>query len=208
MYEQHKPHAGQTGLSGATTPGQEAQAIQLIVFKLSDEEFGADIDQVREIIRRTVVTPIPDSPDFIKGVTNVRGEIAVVIDLKSRFFLPSDKNVLEKHIVMTQQEQNLFGLMVDEVTEVLRMQPSGIKPTPELVTRIDRSYISGVITIDDRLIMLLDLAKVLSEAELQKLNEIGVRRRQMIDPAKAGAKAEMGDETRGETSATAAVALV
>jgi len=66
---------------------EEGKIIQLIVFNLGDEEFGADIAQVREIIRKGAVTPIPDSPDFIKGVTNVRGEIAVVIDLKRRFFL-------------------------------------------------------------------------------------------------------------------------
>ena len=66
---------------------EQGKIIQMIVFHLEDEEFGADIAQVREIIRRGAITPIPDSPDFIKGVTNVRGEIAVVIDLKRRFVL-------------------------------------------------------------------------------------------------------------------------
>ena len=83
---------------------EQGKIIQLIVFHLGDEEFGADIAQVREIVRRGVITPIPDSPDFIKGVTNVRGEIAVVIDIKRRFFLRTKKDVDEKHIVMTEQE--------------------------------------------------------------------------------------------------------
>jgi purine-binding chemotaxis protein CheW len=162
---------------------EKGKAIQLIVFQLGDEEFGADIAQVREIIRRDVVTPIPDSPDFIKGVSNVRGEIAVVIDLKRRFFLRSNNEVEEKHIVMTEQEKNLFGLMVDEVSEVLRITQAEIKTTPELVTRIDRIYISGVLTLENRLIMILDLQKVLSEEELEKLSEIRLRHRATIEKA-------------------------
>jgi purine-binding chemotaxis protein CheW len=198
-----QPHEGEARSRRAATHREEDKVIQLIVFKLADEEFGADIDQVREIIRRTVITPIPDSPDFIKGVTNVRGEIAVVINLKSRFFLPAREGLEERHIVMTEQEKNLFGLMVDEVTEVLRMPRGAIKTTPELVTRIDRVYISGVITINNRLIMLLDLAKVLSEAELKKLSEVGARRRQLMGHAKEKAEQEHEEEMASETSVEA-----
>ena len=163
---------------------QEAgKLIQLIIFQLGDEEFGSDIAQVREIIRKGSITPIPDSPDFIQGVTNVRGEIAVVIDLKKRFFLRAKKDVEEKHIVMTEQDNNLFGLMVDEVSEVLRIPQTDIKATPELVTRIDRIYISGVLTLENRLIMILDLKKVLSEEELAKLSEIRIRHRETIEKA-------------------------
>ena len=171
--------------------------VQLIVFKLADQEFAAEIDQVREIITRTAITPIPDSPDFIKGVTNVRGEIAVVIDLRSRFFLPAQDGQEERHVVMTEQEKNLFGLMVDEVTEVLRMPRDTIKATPEVVTRIDRLYISGVITISNRLIMLLDLSKVLSEAELKKLSDVGAQHRQTIDRSTARAEAEQVQDAAG-----------
>lgn len=154
---------------------EEAKINQLIVFNLGDEEFGAEIGQVREIIRAGTITPIPDSPQFIKGVSNVRGEITVIIDLKKRFFLPAKKQIEGKHIIITEQEKNLFGLMVDEVTEVLRIPETDIKPTPELVTRIDRVYISGVLTLEGRLIMLLDLTKVLSEGELARLTEISKR---------------------------------
>ena len=184
---------------------QEGKIIQLIVFHLGDEEFGADIAQVREIIRKGTVTPIPDSPDFIKGVTNVRGEIAVVIDLKRRFFLRTKKDVEEKHIVMTEQDKKLFGLMVDEVSEVLRIPEKEIKTTPELVTRIDRIYISGVLTLENRLIMILDLKKVLSEEELAKLSEIRLRHRQAIEKAEEKkAKQEEGKEKVEETTAVKA----
>ena len=151
---------------------EEVRIIQLIVFHLGDEEFCADINQVREIIRIGPITPIPDSPGFIKGVTNVRGEITVVIDLRARFSLRLKEEAESKHIIITKQEKNLFGLLVDEVAEVLRIPETEIKATPELVTRIDRVYISGVITIQNRLIILLDLNKVLLEEELARLSEV------------------------------------
>jgi len=153
-------------------PGEEAKIVQLIVFSLGEQEFGAEIDQVREIIRVGLITPMPDSPDFIKGVTNVRGEITVAIDLKALFVLHTNQEAENKHIVITEQEKNLFGLMVDEVTEVLRIPGTEIKPPPEVVTRIDKKYISGLATLDNRLIVLLNLAKVLSEEEFVRLNEV------------------------------------
>lgn len=187
------------------TREEETKVIQLIVFNLGDEEYGADINQVREIIRTGTITPIPDSPDFIKGVSNVRGEIPVIIDLKARFFLPSSKrDVEDRHIVITEQEKSIFGLLVDEVTEVLRIPEADIKLAPELVTRTDREYVNGVITLENRLIILLDLSKVLSSEELARLTEFSQRhrsaeeKRQMKEQhAEVLAKAE---EAEGETA--------
>lgn len=184
----------------ALDPIEEGNIVQLIVFNLGDEEFGAAIKQVREIIRVGSITPIPDSPDFIKGIANVRGEITVLIDLKARFFLRAKKELEPKHIIITEQEKNLFGLMVDEVTEVLRIPEREIKRTPELVTRIDRTYISGVITLEDRLIILLDLAKVLSEEELTRLSEFSQRHRAELPEAgdEAGLEPQKTEEKSAE----------
>jgi len=137
--------------------------VELIVFRLGDEEFSAAIDQVREVITRGVITPVPDSPPFVTGVTNVRGEITLVVDLRARFGLPVAPEAESKHIVITRQELNLFGLMVDEVTEVLRIPRSQIKPAPESVTKTESGHIKGVLTIENRLILLLDLDRLLSE---------------------------------------------
>lgn len=178
-------------LPEAKAPGkEESKIVELIVFNLGDEEFAAEIEQVREIIRRGTITPIPDSPDFIKGVTNVRGEITVVIDLKERFFLTLKKEVESKHIVITEQEKNLYGLMVDEVSEVLRIPEKEIKSTPELVSRIDRAYMSGVITLENRLVILIDLVKVLSEEELAKLAEFAQKHRPARKARQRDTKAE------------------
>jgi len=160
---------------GVLDPNEKGNIVQLIIFTLGDEEFGAAIKQIREIIKVGSITLIPDSPDFIKGITNVRGEISVLINLKARFFMQEKKEFPSKHIIITDQKKNLFGLMVDEVTEVLRIPEREIKPTPELVTRIDRKYISGVITLENRMIMLLDLSMVLSDEELYRLSRISKR---------------------------------
>ena len=156
---------------------QEQQIVQLIVFHLEDEEFGVPISEVREIIATGPVTPIPNSPKFIVGVINVRGEVPVVINLKERFSLRKKKEIESKHIVLTEQDKNLFGLLVDEVTEVLRVEENTITKAPELVTRIHEDYVKGVLTIDNRLILLLDLAKVLSEEDLERYTEISASRR-------------------------------
>jgi len=169
---------------------KEGKIIQLVVFNLGDEEFGASIDQIREIIRTRVITPIPNSPDFIDGLTNVRGEIAVVIDLKERFFLRKKKETKEKHIIMTEQDKNLFGLKVDEVTEVLRIPETEIKVAPELITKVDTDYLRGVLTLEDRMIIMLDLKRVLSEDELAKLSEIRIRHREIMGKARKKAKVE------------------
>jgi len=171
------------------TGSEEAEVIQLIVFDLGDEEYGANINQVREIIRTGTITPIPDSPDFIRGISNIRGEVPVIIDLKSRFFLPPAKREVEdRHILITEQDKNIFGLLVDEVTEVLRIPETDIKPAPELVTKIDREYVNGVITLENRLIILLDLAKVLSPEELARLAEFSQRHRSIEEKQETKAK--------------------
>jgi len=178
---------------------EEAEVIQLIVFDLGDEEYGADINQVREIIRTGVITPIPDSPDFIRGISNIRGEVPVIIDLKSRFFLPAVKREVEnRHIVITEQDKNIFGLLVDEVTEVLRIPETDVKSAPELVTKIEREYVNGVITLENRLIILLDLAKVLSADELARLSDFSQRHRSAEERQEKPQHVEVSPETEAE----------
>ena len=188
---------------------EEAKVIQLIVFSLGDEEFAADISQIREIIRIGTITPIPDSPDFVKGLTNVRGEITVVIDLKVNFSLPTKKEVESKHIVITEQRNNLFGIMVDEGMEVLRIPETEIKDAPELVATLDRSFISGVIALGERLIMMLELSKVLSEEDLARLTKLQLEQHtepQITQMKEAGEADKLSVKSVVEQSATSAVA--
>lgn len=150
---------------------EETKTVQFIVFHVGDEEFGVPIEAIQEIVRMGQITPIPDSPEFVQGLINVRGEIVAVINLMARFFLKGETNE-PKHIVITRQEENLFGLMVDEVTEVLRIPKSEVKPPPKLIATVREEYVNGVITVENRLILLLDLPRVLSMEELERLSEI------------------------------------
>lgn len=149
----------------------EENIIQLIIFHVGAEEFGVPIGEILEIIKINNITPIPDVPAFIKGIINVRGDIVTVIDLKSRFNILTSTNENAKHIVISKQHDNLFGLMVDEVTEVLRVNKNEIKMPPTLSSKVQKEYFNGVVILDERLIILLDLKKVLSEKELEQIIE-------------------------------------
>jgi len=147
--------------------------VQFVVFALAGEEYGLGILDVKEIVKTAQITTVPNMPDFIKGVINLRGRIVVVIDLAKRFFLQDkEADTTGKHIVITIVKENMFGLLVDEVTEVLRLPEKSIKVAPKLITeKMDSKYLTGVGTIDERLVVLLDISKVLSDEELVKLSK-------------------------------------
>lgn len=144
----------------------EKTIIQLIVFCAGGENFGVKIEEVREIIKIGMITPIPESPTFIKGIINVRGEIVTAIDIKARFSLAPKNEIESKHIIVTKNDDNLFGLIVDEVIEVLRMQKKDIKSAPSFLDKINEKYVSGIVSHEERLIILLDIDQVLSRQEL------------------------------------------
>jgi purine-binding chemotaxis protein CheW len=139
---------------------------QLIVFRLAGEEFAIPIGDVREIIRTAPVTPVPGARASVKGIINVRGEIAAVVDLRVRFGLPSKQESEPKHFVITAQGKNLLALMVDEVAEVLRINGTEIRPAPEVASKIEPGCVKGVVTQGGRLIVLLDLEKTLASESL------------------------------------------
>lgn len=139
----------------------DGKLVQLIVFQLGAEDFAIPIGSVREIIRNSPITPVPGAEESFKGIINVRGEIAAAVDLRVRFGLPSRKDMEPKRIVITAQGKNLFGLVVDEVAEVLRISTDEIKPPPDIAMKVERSCVTGVVLKEGRLIILLDLAKIL-----------------------------------------------
>jgi purine-binding chemotaxis protein CheW len=153
-------------MAAETAPYVEPKIAQFIVFRLAGEDFGIPIGDVREIIRGMPLTPVPGTLACVKGLINVRGEIAAVIDLTIRFGLPVKKRFDPKHLVITAQGKNLFALMVDEVTEVLRIAVTEIKSAPDVSAKMEPSAVTGIVTRGGRLIILLDLAKALAEESL------------------------------------------
>lgn len=149
------------------------ETVQLIVFELDKEEYGVGITELKEIINVPDITPIPNSPKFISGIINLRGKIVVIIDLEKRFNLVRDTaQPKQRQILIAETDNNTYGLTVDYVKEVLRLPKDAIKKAPELITaKIDSNYLKGVGTMKNRIIVLLDMAKVLSEKGLVELSE-------------------------------------
>lgn len=148
------------------------EEIQLAVFRLGSEEFGVDITQVREIIKVPAITRIPNSPPFIEGVINLRGQITTVMDLRKRLGIATSK-ANENRIIIVEVGKNTIGMIVDSVTEVLRLPSNDIEETPTAASGVDAEYIRGVGKLKDRLLILLDLNKVLSRQELMQVEKIG-----------------------------------
>lgn len=145
--------------------------IQLVVFRLGAEEYGVPITQVQEINRLTTPTRIPKAPAFVEGVINLRGKVLPVIDLKKRFGLEGAAYTDEARIVVVEIAGHTVGVIVDVVSEVLRLPVASIEPPPAVIAGITADYLRGVGKLDDRLLILLDLNKILTETEQSQLGE-------------------------------------
>ena len=147
--------------------------LQLVTFNLLGEEFGLPILDVREIIRMVEVTPVPHSPDFVEGVINLRGQILPVIDLRKRFNLENKTVNEDTRIVVIEISENLIGLIVDGVNEVLRIPSETVNAAPQIVSSgIGAEYIQGIAHYDEKMIILVDLLRVFSPDEIQNLQSI------------------------------------
>jgi purine-binding chemotaxis protein CheW len=149
---------------------EEKKAVEatehLATFFLAGEEYGVDVRLVQEIIRLAEITQVPRAPQFVKGVINLRGRIIPVIDLKRKLGLGAVEATREARIVVVRVRERLMGLLVDGASQVLKVPVSLIEAAPDEVVEIDASYIRGVAKLETRLIILVDLPKVLS-AELR-----------------------------------------
>ncbi len=130
--------------------------IQLVVFKLGREEYGVSILQVQEIKRITEITRVPHSPDYIKGVMNLRGSVLPVIDLKKRLNLPPEEYTDDTRIIIIKVEDITVGMIVDAVSEVTTIDQSNIEPPQAVVGGIAADYLSGVGKLENRLLILLN----------------------------------------------------
>jgi len=135
--------------------------LQLVSFNVGNEEFGVDILKVQEINRMVEITRVPQAPRYIEGVINLRGKVIPIVDLRKRFNLESKEHDKDTRIVVVDIGGNIMGMIVDSVSEVLRLQASTIEPPPEIVTGLTSECIKGVAKLEDRLLIFLDLSKVI-----------------------------------------------
>lgn len=150
---------------------------QLVIFELANEHYGVDIAAVESIIKMQDITAVPHAPPFVEGVTNLRGTVLPVIELRRRFGFPPGKETKDTRIVVIEMDGLTVGVIVDAVTEVMRVANDTIEPPSPLVTTIDSAFITGIAKIDKRLVILLDLSKVLSTQEhldMQSMPDLAV----------------------------------
>jgi purine-binding chemotaxis protein CheW len=135
--------------------------IQLVAFKLGREEYGVSILQVQEIKRMTDITRVPNTPDYIRGVMNLRGSVLPVLDLKKRLGLQSNEVTDDTRIVIVKVADLSVGLIVDAVSEVMAMEQSSIENAQSVVSGVAANYLDGVGKLDNRLLILLNLEAII-----------------------------------------------
>jgi len=152
--------------SSAIAGSSESELLQLVSFVVGDEEFAVPILAVQEINRMMQITRVPQSPEFVEGVINLRGKIIPVMDLRSRFGMERLSESADARIIVVEVANRVIGFTVDRVNEVLRIGSDIIDPPPTMVSGIDSDYVQGVGKLDDRLLILLSLERLFSDDEL------------------------------------------
>lgn len=137
--------------------GQNETVFHLVTFQLGREEYGIEISSVQEIIRATDITPVPGAPSHVRGVINLRGKIIPVVDLRSRFGLPRAESSDAQRIVVVELRDKRIGMLVDSVSQVIKISSGVVETMPEEATTMDDNFIKGVGKLDNRLIIILDL---------------------------------------------------
>ncbi|QKS71416.1 chemotaxis protein CheW [Paenalkalicoccus suaedae] len=148
------------------------QEVKVIVFQLKDEEYGVEVEQVKSIERVQHITRVPSTPDFVEGVINLRGVVTPIVDLRKRFGIDGiDHSETTRVIIVTVKDMDV-GLVVDAANDVIDISRDAVEPTPEVVGGVEADYIRGVAKLEKRLLILLNLDKVLNSKELEEMKDI------------------------------------
>lgn len=148
--------------------------LQLVGFRIGKETFGVPIGLVHEIVRVPEITAVPDAPDYVEGVINLRGKIISVIDLRKRFGEAQIETSRKNRILVAEIEKKLVGLIVDAASEVIRIPHEEIEAPPEIFEENEVKYVTGVGKLNGRLVILIDLTKILQQGELRRIGDLAV----------------------------------
>lgn len=146
--------------------------IQLVSFNIGDEEFGVDITKVKEIIRIVEITRVPNTPDFVVGVINLRGKVIPIINLRQRLSMDSREHNKDTRIVVIEHDNKTIGFIVDNVNEVIRISKNITEPPPQMTGSVDSQFITSIGKLEDRLLILLDLEKIIEKGSQIELGEV------------------------------------
>jgi purine-binding chemotaxis protein CheW len=152
-----------------------AETVQYLSFTLAEELFALDIGTVREVLDFTRVTEVPQTPDFMRGVINLRGSVVPVMDLRRKFGLPAAEQTVNTCIIIVEValdgEKTVLGALADSVQEVLDLEPGQIEPPPRIGMHLNANFIRGMGKRDERFIIILDIDRVFSATELTSTHE-------------------------------------
>lgn len=149
----------------------DAASREYLVFSLGDEEYAVDILKVQEIRGYENVTRIANVPEFIKGVTNLRGVIVPIIDLRLKFHLDKVEYDGQTVVIVVNVDDRIVGVVVDGVSDVMSLAPDQIKPAPEFGVTLSSDYLSGIGSLEDRMLVLVDIEKLLTHEEMQLVEQ-------------------------------------
>ncbi len=153
-------------------PVIDSSQLQCVTFELENETYGINVMQVQEVLRDTEVAPVPGAPHYVIGIINLRGNVVSVIDARKRFGLEPIESTSSTRIIVIETQQQIIGILVDSVAEVVDIMVSEIETAPNVGNSETSKYIDGVVSREDTLLILVDLNKLISEAELGALNGI------------------------------------
>jgi purine-binding chemotaxis protein CheW len=156
-----------------------AEKLQLVTFTLSGEEYAVDILKVQEINRMKDITRVPNAPYYVEGVINLRGKVIPVVSLRKFFGLPNEEDRTKQKIMIMDIQGTTIGLIVDTVSEVLRISSSIVEPPPPMTYSVTTEFISGIAKLEDRLIILIDMDKLIGKEESQRM--VGLTEKQAIE---------------------------
>lgn len=145
---------------------------QFVIFNINNENFGVEIIQVKEIIKPMEIFKIPDTPEFIEGLINLRGKVHTVFNLRRKFHLPSLEFDDKTKIIIVNVNELMVGFIVDEVNEIIRVEDEDIENAPPSITTLNKKYINGIAKVGDKVIILLDLSQVLTVADEKLVEKI------------------------------------
>jgi len=148
---------------------EAAQILQLVTFTLAGEEYAVDILKVQEINRMKEITRVPNAPYYVEGVINLRGKVIPVVSLRKMFGLPEEEDRSQQKIMIMDIQGVTMGLIVDTVSEVLRISTSIVEPPPAMTYSVSSEFISGIAKLEDRLIILLDMDRFIGKEETDRM---------------------------------------
>jgi purine-binding chemotaxis protein CheW len=146
--------------------------LQLVSFHIGDAEFAVDILNIQGINRMIEVTTVPNSPDYIDGIINLRGKVIPIVNLRRRLGMPEKEHDKNTRFIVVEVMQKVIGFIVDSVNEVLRINKSITEPPPEMVAGVDSKFITAIGKLEDRLLILINLEKILTTSEHEEIAEI------------------------------------